>query len=118
MLSSERRVRRKLIWISVLGGVFITVLAIVLRALGIHQPVPYLTYPGVYLMQAFVDRMLGWIPWGLGDNLISEDLVFFSLNVAGYAAVIFLILRIFFPDRSGELALLTGNKTAPSDSTH
>ena len=110
--------RRKLIWISVLGGVFITLLAIALRAMGIHRPVPYLTYPGVYLMQAFVDRMLGWIPWGLGDNLISEDLVFFALNVAGYAAVIFLILRIFLPDRSGALPPLTGDETAPSDSSH
>ena len=115
MLSSERRVRRTLIWISVLGGVFITLLAIVLRALGIHQPVPYLTYPGVYLMQAFVDRMLGWIPWGLGDNLISEDLVFFSLNVAGYAAVIFLILRIFVPNRSGGSAPLTDPRTPPTE---
>jgi hypothetical protein len=106
-------VRRKLVWISVLGGVFITLLAIILRALGLRQPLPYLTYPGVYLMQAFVDRMLGWIPWGLGDNLISEDLVFFGLNVAGYAAVIFLILRIFFPDRSGELPPLTGKKHHP-----
>ena len=102
--------RKRLMWISVLGGVFITLLAIALRALGIRQPVPYLTYPGVYLMQAFVDRMLSWIPWGLGDNLISESLVFFALNVAGYAAVIFSILRIFLPDRSGELPPLTGNK--------
>jgi len=102
--------RKRLMWTSVLGGVFITLLAIVLRALGIRQPVPYLTYPGVYLMQAFVDRMLSWIPWGLGDNLISESLVFFALNVAGYAAVIFSILRIFLPDRSGELPPLTGNK--------
>ena len=109
--------RRRLVWISVLGGVFITLLGIALRALGIHQPVPYLTYPGVYLMQAFVDRMLGWIPWGLGDNLLSEALVFFALNVAGYAAVIFLMLRIFFPDRSGELPPLTGNKAERSDST-
>jgi hypothetical protein len=102
--------RKRLMWISVLGGVFITLLAIALRALGIRQPVPYLTYPGVYLMQAFVDRMLSWIPWGLGDNLISESLAFFTLNVAGYAAVIFSILRIFLPDRSGELPPLTGNK--------
>ena len=102
--------RKRLMWTSVLGGVFITLLAIVLRALGIRQPVPYMTYPGVYLMQAFVDRMLSWMPWGLGDNLISESLVFFALNVAGYAAVIFPILRIFLPDRSGELPPLTGNK--------
>jgi hypothetical protein len=102
-------VRKTLILYSVLGGVFITVLAVVLRAAGIHRPVPYLTYPGVYLMQAFVDRMLGWVPWGLGDNLISELVVFFALNVAGYAFVIFLILRIFVPDRSDDLPPLTGD---------
>ena len=103
-------VRKRLILYSVLGGVFVTVLAVVLRSMGIYRPVPYLTYPGVYLMQAFVDRMLGWIPWGLGDNLISELVVFFALNVAGYAAVIFLILRIFLPDRSSDLPPLTGEK--------
>jgi len=102
--------RKKLIWFSGLGGAFITLLAVVLRSIGIYPPVPYLTYPGVYLMQAFVDRMLGWIPWGLGDNLISETIVFFALNVAGYAAFIFLILRIFFPHRSDESPSLTGGK--------
>src|SRR5215472_7434369 len=102
--------RMKLVWISLLGGVAITLLAVALRAMGIYRPVPYLTYPGSYLMQAFVDRMLGWIPWGLGDNLISELLVFFVLNATGYAVVIFLILRIFFPDRSGELPPITGEK--------
>src|SRR5215469_18030416 len=102
--------RKKLIWISVLGGVFITLLAVALRFMGIYRPVPYLTYPGSYLMQAFVDRMLGWIPWGLGDNLISELLVFFVLNVAGYAFLIFLLLRIFYPDRSTELPPITGDK--------
>ena len=100
--------RTKLIRISVLGGVFITLLAVALRWLGIYRPVPYLTYPGSYLMQAFVDRLLGYVPWGLGDNLISELLVFFSLNVAGYAFVIFLLLRIFYPDRSAELPPITG----------
>jgi len=102
--------RKRLIWISILGGTFITLLAVALRALGIYRPVPYLTYPGSYLMQAGVDRMLGWIPWGLGDNLISELVVFFALNVAGYAFVIFLILRIFYPDRSGELPPMTGDR--------
>ena len=101
--------RRKLIWISVFGGVFITLLAVALRWMGIYRPVPYLTYPGSYLMQAFVDRLLGYVPWGLGDNLISELLVFFSLNVAGYAFVIFLLLRIFYPDRSAELPPITGD---------
>jgi len=32
------------------------------------------------------------------------------LNVLGYAFVIFLLLRIFFPDRSSELPPLTGKK--------
>jgi len=104
--------RKRLIVYSVLGGAFITVLAVVLRAMGIYRPVPYLTYPGVYLMQAFVDRMLGWIPWGLGDNLISETIVFFALNVGGYATVIFLVLRIFVPDRSRDLPALTGGNQA------
>ena len=101
--------RKKLIWISVFGGVFITLLAVALRSIGIYRPVPYLTYPGSYLMQAIVDRLLGYVPWGLGDNLISEVLVFFVLNVAGYAFVIFLLLRIFYPDRSAELPSITGD---------
>ncbi|GEM_PF-2208265 len=102
--------RKRLIWISVSGGVFITLLALALRALGIYRPVPYLTYPGSYLMQAGVDRILGYVPWGLGDNLISELLVFFALNVAGYAFVIFLLLRIFYPDRSIDLPPITGKR--------
>jgi len=102
--------RMKLVWISLLGGVAITLLAVALRAMGIYRPVPYLTYPGSYLMQAFVDRLLGYIPWGLGDNLISELLVFFALNVVGYAFVIFLLLRIFYPDRSTELPPITGER--------
>jgi hypothetical protein len=102
--------RKKLIWISVLGGVSITLLAVALRAVGIYRPVPYLTYPGSYLMQAFVDRLLGYIPWGLGDNFISELIVFFALNVAGYAFLIFLLLRIFHPDRSARLPPITGDK--------
>jgi hypothetical protein len=55
-------------------------------------------------------RFLEWIPWKYADNLISELLLFFVLNVLGYAFVIFLLLRIFFPDRSGELPPLTGKK--------
>ena len=51
-----------------------------------------------------------WIPWQYADNLISELLLFFALNVLGYAFVIFLLLRIFFPDRSSELPPLTGKK--------
>jgi hypothetical protein len=91
-------------------GSFITILAIALRSAGIYRPVPYLTYSGSYLMQAFFQRFLEWIPWKYADNLISELLLFFVLNVLGYAFVIFLLLRIFFPDRSGELPPLTGKK--------
>jgi hypothetical protein len=103
-------VRRKLIWCSILGGVFITLLAIVLRFAGIYWPVPYLTYAGAYLMETFFQRFLEWIPWKYVDNLISELLLFFVLNVLGYAFVIFLLLRIFVPDRSSELPPLTGKK--------
>ena len=103
-------VRRKLIWYSILGGVFLTLLGIVLQFVGIYRPVPYLTYAGAYLMQTFFQRFLEWIPWKYADNLISEDLLFFVLNVLGYAFVIFLLLRVFFPDRSSELPPLTGKK--------
>jgi hypothetical protein len=106
----DNHMRRKLIWYSILGGVFLTLLAIALRFAGIYRPVPYLTYAGAYLMQAFFQRFLEWIPWKYADNLISELLLFFLLNVLGYAFVIFLLLRIFFPDRSGELPPLTGKK--------
>jgi hypothetical protein len=103
-------VRRKLIWYSILGGVFVTLLAFALRFAGIHWPVPYLTYAGTYLMQIFFQRFLEWIPWKYADNLITEDLLFFVLNVLGYAFVIFLLLRIFFPDRSSALPPLTSKK--------
>jgi hypothetical protein len=106
----DNHMRRKLIWYSILGGVFLTLLAIVLRFAGIYRPIPYLTYAGAYLMQAFFQRFLEWIPWKYADNLISELLLFFLLNVLGYAFVIFLLLRIFVPDRSGELPPLTGKK--------
>ena len=102
--------RRKLIWYSILGGVFLTLLAIVLRFAGIYWPVPYLTYAGAYLMQVFFQRYLEWIRWKYADNLISELLLSLALNVLGYAFVIFLLLRIFFPDRSSELPSLTGKK--------
>jgi len=105
-------VRRQLIWYSILGGVFLTVLAIALRFTGINTPVPYLTYAGAYLMQTFLLRFLEWIPWKYADNLISEDLLFLLSNVLGYAFVIFLVLRIFFPDRSSEPPPLTGKKIA------
>jgi hypothetical protein len=103
-------VRRELIGYSILGGIFLTLLAIALRFAGIYRPVPYLTYAGAYLMQTFFQRFLAWIPWKYADNLISEDLLFFVLNILGYALVIFLLLRIFFPDRSSELPSLTGKK--------
>jgi hypothetical protein len=103
-------VRRKLIWCSIFGGASITLLALGLRSAGINWPVPYLTYPGAYLMQIFFQRFLEWIPWQYADNVISELLLFFVLNVSGYALVIFLLLRIFFPDRSSELPPLTGAK--------
>jgi hypothetical protein len=103
-------VRSKLIWYSVFGGVFITALGIGLRFAGIYGPVPYLTYSGSYLMQACFQRFLEWIPWRYADNLISELFLFFVLNVLGYAFVIFLVLRIFFPDRSAKLPPLTGEK--------
>jgi len=61
-------------------------------------------------MQTFFQRLLAWIPWKYADNPISELLLFFVLNVLGYALVIFLVLRIFFPDRSGELPPLTSKK--------
>jgi len=102
--------RRKLILWSLFGGVFITVLGIGLRFAGITGPVPYLTYSGSYLMQIFFQRFLEWIPWRYADNLISELVLFLMLNVFGYAFVIFLLLRIFFPDRSGELPPLTDQK--------
>ena len=102
--------RRKLIWYSILGGVFLTLLAMVLRLAGIYWAVPYLTYAGAYLMQAFFERFLEWIPWKYADNLISELILFLVLNVLGYAVVIFPLLRIFFPDRSSELPPLTGKK--------
>ena len=103
-------VRRKLIWCSILGGVFITLLAIMLRFAGINGPVPYLTYAGAYLMETFFQRFLEWIPWKYADNLVSEVVLFLLLNILSYAFVIFLLLRIFFPDRSSELPPLTGKK--------
>jgi len=103
-------VRRKLIGCSILGGVFITLLAVVLRFAGIYRPVPYLTYAGAYLMEIFFQRFLEWIPWQYADNLISEVVLFLLLNILSYAFVIFLLLRIFFPDRSSQLPPLNAKK--------
>ena len=100
--------RRKLIYWSLLSGVFITTAGIGLRFIGVTRPIPYLTYFGSYLMQIFFQRFLEWIPWRYADNLISELVLFFALNVLGYAFPIFLLLRIFFPDRSDGLPPLTG----------
>ena len=102
--------RRKLIGWSVLGGVSFTVLGLALRFAGISGPVPYLTYPGAYLMQIFFQRFLERIPWQYADNLLTEFVLFFALNVLGYAFVIYLLLRIFFPDRSGTLPPLAGKE--------
>jgi len=106
----DTRVRSTLIWYSLLGGFLITALAVVLRSMGIYRPVPYLTYPGSYLMQAFVERFLSWLPWGIGDSLVLELFAFVVLNVLGYALVIFLLLRIFIPNRSDDLPPITGGK--------
>jgi hypothetical protein len=103
-------VQRKLIRWSLLGGVSITVLGLAFRFAGISGPVPYLTYSGSYLMQIFFQRFLEWIPSRYADNLLSEFVLFFALNVLGYAFVIYLLLRIFFPDRSGALPPITGQK--------
>ena len=102
--------RRTLIWYSILGGILITLLAIALQSLGFYRPVPYLTYPGAYLMRAFFLRFLQSIPGEYADNLFSEFLLFFISNALGYAFVVFLLLRIFYPDRSGELPPLTDKK--------
>jgi hypothetical protein len=102
--------RGTLIWYSVFSGVFITFLAIVLRSAGIYQPIPYLTYPGAYMMQNLFLKLLAWIPWKYADNLFSELFLFFLSNVLGYGLVTFLLLRIFFPDRTGELPPLTDKK--------
>jgi hypothetical protein len=106
--------RRKLIEWSLIGGVFITELGLALRFAKIPAPVPYLTYFGSYLMQGLGQRVLLWIPWRYADTLFSEFVLFFVLNALGYAFVIFLLLRIFFPDRA-ELRPLTGQKTDAKD---
>ena len=101
--------RSKLIWYSIFGGAGITVLAIALRMLGISRPVIYLSYPGIYLMQSFLQSFLDWLPWGFG-NLITETLTFLLANTLSYAIVIFLLLRIFVPDRSEDLPPIVDEK--------
>ncbi len=43
----DSHVRRKLIWHSIFGGIFITLLAIALRFAGINRPVPSFSLLGV-----------------------------------------------------------------------
>jgi hypothetical protein len=109
---SERgsAVRSRLIWNSILGGGCITILAIALRMFGIAWPVRYLSYPGIYLMQSFLQRFLDWLPGGFGMNLIAETLTFIIANTLSFALVIFLVLRIFIPDRSEELSPIVAGK--------
>ncbi len=102
--------RSKLIWYSILGGVCITALAILLRTHGVYRPVLYLTYPGVYFMQSFLLRFLDWLPRSVGMNPAVETLTFIIVNSASYAFVIFLLLRIFIPDRSQDLPSIVDEK--------
>jgi hypothetical protein len=102
--------RRKLIDWSLMGGVFITEVGLAFRFSGIPLPARYLTYFGSYLMQVFFQGFLQRIPWKYADNFVSEFVLFFAFNALGYAFVIFLLLRIFFPDRA-ELRPLSGQET-------
>jgi hypothetical protein len=102
--------RSKLIWYSIFGAACITALAIVLRMHGASRPALYLSYPGVYLMQSFLQRFLDWLPGGFGMNLIAETFTFIFANTASYAIVIFLLLRIFIPDRSEDLPPIVDKK--------
>ncbi len=102
--------RSKLIWYSIIGGAAITALAIVLHGIGSRQPAKYLSYPGIYLMDSFLQRFLDWLPGGFGLNLIVQTLAFFLANTASYAIVILLVLRIFIPDRSEALPSLDTHK--------
>jgi len=103
-------VRSKLIWWSMASGSFITLMALELRVHGAGRLAFYLTYPGTYFMQAFLLRFLEWLPWDIGDNLISETLAFLAANIAGCGFIVFLVLRIFIPDRSEELPPITGSE--------
>ena len=87
-----------------------TTLAIVLRAQGAHRLVFYLAYPGIYWMQSFLQRFLVWLPFGIGTNAIAETFTFILANTASYAILIFLLLRIFIPDRSQNLPSLSNQK--------
>jgi hypothetical protein len=102
-------VRTTLIWCSILGGACITALAIALRMHGASGPAFYLSYPGIYLMQSFLQSFLDWLPWGLG-NLITETCTFIIANSVSYTLVIFLLLRIFIPDRSEDLPPIVDEK--------
>ena len=102
--------RSKLIWYSILGGACITALAIAIRIYGNGQIAFYLGYPGIYCMQSFLQRFLDWLPGGIGMNAIAEILAFAISNTASFAALIFLLLRIFIPDRSKALPPLVDEK--------
>jgi hypothetical protein len=106
----DSEVRSKLISYSIIGGVGITALAIALRMHGASKPALYLAYPGVYLMQSFLQGFLDWLPGGLGMNLIAETFTFILANTASYTLVIFLLLRIFIPDRSEDLPSIVGEE--------
>ncbi len=107
--------RSKLIWYSLLGGTCITALAITLRIYGSGQFAFYLGYPGIYCMQSFLQTFLDWLPGGIGMNAIAEILAFAISNTASFAALIFLLLRIFIPDRSKALPPLLDKKNRASD---
>jgi hypothetical protein len=102
--------RSKLIWYSLLGGACITALAIVVRVYGTGNVAFYLGYPGIYCMQSFLQRFLDWLPGGIGMNAIAEILAFAISNTASFAALIFLLLRIFIPDRSNTSPALLDEK--------
>ena len=61
-------------------------------------------------MQSFLQRFLDWLPGDFGLNLIVDNLTFFIANTLSFALVIFLLLRIFNPDRSETLPPIANEK--------
>jgi hypothetical protein len=102
--------RPKLIWYSLLGGACISALSITIRIYGNGQIAFYLGYPGIYCMQSFLQGFLDWLPGGIGMNAIAEILAFTISNTTCFAGLIFLLLRIFIPDRSKTLPPLLDEK--------